>query len=114
MGGFVLGTIHSNIFYLGVTSSEDERGGAPSPPQEGQMSLFVLLGFWPLPLHLALPSHLLRLLLLRDGGELGLAHLVSFGLGELLGLLVELVQVELSDDVLLETHWQTLTPPPPK
>lgn len=99
---------------LGVTSSEEQGGGAPSSPQEDQASLFVLLGFWLLPLRLALPSHLLGLLLLGDGGELGLAHLVSFGLGELLGLLVELVQVELSDDVLLETHRQALTPPPPK
>lgn len=81
-----------------------ERWSTQFPPREGQASLFVLLGFWLLPLHLALPSRLLGLLLLGDGGELGLAHLVSFGLGQLLGLLVELVQVELSDDVLLETH----------
>lgn len=61
--------------------------------------LFVLLGFRLL--RLALVSWLLRLLLLQDRRELGKADLVSFGLAELLGLLVEFVQVELTDDVLL-------------
>lgn len=61
--------------------------------------LFVLLGFRLL--RLALVSWLLRLLLLQDRRELGKADLVSFGLAELLGFLVEFVQVELPDDVLL-------------
>lgn len=71
------------------------------------MVLFVLLGFRLHPL--GFDSLLLWLLLLRHWGELGLADLVSSGLAELLGLLVEFVQVELSDDVLLmETSMQSL------
>lgn len=63
------------------------------------MVLFVLLGFRLHPL--GFNSLLLWLLLLGHWGELGLADLVSSGLAELLGFLVEFVQVELSDDVLL-------------
>lgn len=62
-------------------------------------SLFVLLGFRLQRLFDG--SLLLGLVLLGDRWELGLADLVSFGLVELLGFLVEFVQVELSDDVLL-------------
>lgn len=61
--------------------------------------LFVLLGFDLLPL--CIGPLLIGLLLLGDRWELGLADLVSFGLVELFGFLVEFVQVELSDDVLL-------------
>lgn len=61
--------------------------------------LFVLLGFRLLCL--ALVSWLLGLLLLQDWRELGEADLVSFGLAELLGFLVEFVQVELTNYVLL-------------
>lgn len=64
-----------------------------------QTVLFVLLGFSVLPLGVG--SLLLWLLLLGDWWELGLADFVSFGLVELLGFLVEFVQVELSDDVFL-------------
>lgn len=69
------------------------------PAERQQSSLFVLLGFRLLRLVLA--AVLLRLLLLGDRWELGLAHLLPFSLAELLGFLVEFVQVELSDDVLL-------------
>lgn len=63
-----------------------------------QTILFVLLG---LGLLLGVGFLLLRLLLLGDRWELWLADLVSFGLVELLGLLVEFIQAELADDVLL-------------
>lgn len=63
--------------------------------------LFVLLGFRLLPLGVG--SWLLRLLLLlQDRRELRRAHLLGFVPAELFGLLVELVQVELSNDVFLE------------
>lgn len=64
-----------------------------------QSVLFVLLGLD----HALLGGgpRLLGLVLFGDGGELRLHELVSFALVELLGFLVELVQVELSDDVLL-------------
>lgn len=70
-----------------------------SPVWVIQMVLFVLLRFRLHPL--GFNSLLLWLLLLGHWGELGLADLVSSGLAELLGFLVEFVQVELSDDVLL-------------
>lgn len=60
--------------------------------------LFVLLG-------LRLQALLLGLVLLWERGEL--VDLVSFGLVELLGFLVEFVQVELSDDVLLVRETET-------
>lgn len=62
-------------------------------------TLFVLLG-----LFFCLLGVGLRLLLLRNGWELGLIYLLSFRLVELLGFLVELVQVKLSDDVLLKRN----------
>lgn len=64
-----------------------------------ERDLFVLLGFWLGSLSAG--SLWLGLVLLGDWGELGLADLVSLGLVEPLGFLVEFVQVELSDDVLL-------------
>lgn len=88
--------------------TEGEGGGASSSNHSRgpKHVLFVLLGFWLLPL--VVPAALLGLLLLRHRGELGLDQLVvSFGLAELLGLLVELVQVEFADDVLLAARGGT-------
>lgn len=60
-----------------------------------QTVLFVFLGFRILDFCSGL------LVLLRDRWELGLAELVSFGLVQLLGHLIEFIKVELTDDVLL-------------
>lgn len=78
-----------------LNSVGKSHSGPPTSPSVATVGpLFVLLGLRVLCM--ALTSLLLWLLLLRN-----LLKLVSFGLAELLGFLVQFIQVELSNYVLL-------------